>query len=268
MARQDKSIFAGIKHLEMVLDELCTMSPLRHFIGLETLTLCGCGIMSLAGLDSCVHLTKLWLNQNQIDELPGLVNCKKLEELYLCSNNLHILGSNLLGLEKLKILWVADNKITSLKGLNYVPQLIEVNAAQNQIETIGGTLENNLKLQSLTLAGNRIAKFREIEEMTALPALVDLNFADPDFGENPICSLCNYWTFILYHLPNLKTFDKFCISEEAQKQAESTYLKKHLYYSMRIKTVQRQGVDAFRWAQSLKNDFLGEVCKLFIFMIY
>ena len=28
---------------------------------------------------------------------------------------------------------------------------------------------------------------------------------------------------------------------------------------MRIKTVQRQGVDALRWAQSLKTDFLGEV---------
>lgn len=236
----------------MVLEDLVLMTPLRYFPNLKSLTLCGTSISTICGLDGCVNLRKLWLNENMIEEFPGLDKCRKLEEIYMCSNRLTVLGSNLLGMSELKILWVADNQLTSLRGLNYVPQLQELNVAKNQITCIGGTLENNMALTTITLAGNQIYKFSEVEELTALPHLSELNFADPDWGDNPICSLCNYWTYILYHLPQLDVFDKFRISRESQKQAESTYLKKHLYYSMRIKTVQRQGVDALRWATNLK----------------
>ena len=244
--------------VEMVLDELYVMTPLRHFQDLTSLTLCGAGIEKIEGLERCKRLKKLWLNENNLESLLGLSDCRDLEELYVCSNEITSVATAFFGLSQLKILWLAENRIKSIKGLHHCPDLQELNVARNNISCLGGALENNLKLKTLTIAGNKLAKFHEVEEITALPELRQLNFSDPDWGDNPICSLCNYWTYILYHHPHLQIFDKFNISPEALRQAESTYLKKHLYYNMRIKTVQRQAVDAFRWSHNIKNELLQE----------
>lgn len=36
--------------------------------------------------------------------------------------------------------------------------------------------------------------------LTVLPKLVDLCFADPNWGECPLAGLCNYQTYVLYTL--------------------------------------------------------------------
>ena len=51
--------------------------------------------------------------------------------------------------------------------------------------------------------------------------------------------LFNQKTFILYHLPNITQLDMLSISEEAKQYAEATFMKKKMYYNMRIKTMQR-----------------------------
>jgi hypothetical protein len=66
-----------------------------------------------------------------------------------------------------------------------------------------------------------------------------LAFYDPHFGENPICNLCNYQTYVLYHLRNITKLDTLSISEEAKAFAESTLMRKKMYYNMRIKTIKR-----------------------------
>lgn len=50
-----------------------------------------------------------------------------------------------------------------------------------------------------------------------------LAFYDPHFGENPICNLCNYQTYVLYHLRNIIKLDTLIISEEAKSFAEVIY---------------------------------------------
>lgn len=44
----------------------------------------------------------------------------------------------------------------------------------------------------------------EVLDLSRRSALTALSFADPDFGENPICALSNYSTYVLYHLPKLQ----------------------------------------------------------------
>lgn len=56
--------------------------------------------------------------------------------------------------------------------------------------------------------------------MNRLPGLRVLAFYDPHFGENPICNLCNYQTYVLYHLRNIYKLDTLIISEEAKSFAE------------------------------------------------
>jgi len=83
-----------------------------------------------------------------------------------------------------------------------------------------------------------------------------LTFSDPLYGENPICNLCNYQTFVLYHLPLLKWLDTLNISDDAKLFAEGTFMKKRMYYNMWIKTIQRNASNVLKLvkiAKKIKN---------------
>ena len=94
-------------------------------------------------------------------------------------------------------------------------------------------------LNDLNLSGNKICSFKEALNLNRLPNLKTLAFYDPHFGENPICNLCNYQTYILYHLRNIVKLDTLIINDDAKSFAEATFMKKKMYYNMRIKTMQR-----------------------------
>ena len=46
---------------------------------------------------------------------------------------------------------------------------------------------------------------------------------------------------MLFHLPKLRRLDTYFISEENKNSAETTFMKKRMYYNMRIKTIRRNG---------------------------
>lgn len=94
-------------------------------------------------------------------------------------------------------------------------------------------------LQDLNISGNKICSFKEALNLNRLPNLRVLAFYDPHFGDNPICNLCNYQTYVLYHLRNIIKLDTLIISDEAKSFAEGTFMKKKMYYNMRIKTMSR-----------------------------
>ena len=156
------------------------------------------------------------------------------------------MGSNKIkkirGLEKavnLEKLWLDDNKIEHIESLQNLSQLVELNLAANNIETIGIGLDGLVALKELNLSANRIGNFKEVLNLNRLPMLTSCNFLDPHYGENPICSLCNYQTYVLFHLPRLTRLDTMTVSDESKTFAETTFMKKRMYYNMRIKTIQR-----------------------------
>jgi hypothetical protein len=53
--------------------------------------------------------------------------------------------------------------------------------------------------------------------------------SDLHFGLNPVCKLCNYQTYVLYHLKQLRYLDSIPITDEGRSNAESTYAKKKMY---------------------------------------
>ena len=89
-------------------------------------------------------------------------------------------------------LWLDGNLIEHVDGLNSLVNLTELNLAMNHIESIGISLDNLKSIRDLNLSGNRIGSFKEILNLTRLPNLQYCSFSDPNYGENPICSLCNY----------------------------------------------------------------------------
>jgi Leucine-rich repeat (LRR) protein len=142
-----------------------------------------------------------------------------------------------------------------LENLDRLSSMKQLWIAGNQIEYIKTSLDSLTNLIDLNLSGNKIRSFKEALNLNRLPNLKILSFYDPHFGENPICNLCNYQTYVLYHLRNINKLDTLLISEDAKAFAESTYMRKKMYYNMRIKTMQRRYLHyvniAFRHSRNL-----------------
>lgn len=95
----------------------------------------------------------------------------------------------------------------------------------NKIELIGTGLDGLDNLEDLNLSGNRIGNFKELLNLNRLPNLRVTTFFDPHYGDNPICNLCNYQTYVLYHFPYLEKLDTLHISDDAKAFAEVTFMK-------------------------------------------
>ena len=93
-------------------------------------------------------------------------------------------------------------------------------------------------MEILNLANNKIGHFKEILNINRLPSLKCVYFSDPNFGENPICLVSNYQTFVLYHIPKVQVLDSMNISNDTKTFAEATFTKKRMFYNMKIKSNQ------------------------------
>lgn len=168
-----------------------------------------------------------------------------MKELYIDSNKLTKI-EGLDTLQSLKVLVLHSNQITHIENLKALTSVRKLSLARNKIHEIGSSLDRLGSLQELNLAGNLIGSFSEIRRLTHLKSLQVLYFNDPHFGDNPVCNLCNYHTYALFHLQFLDILDSIRLSEEATQLAEATFLKKQMYYNMRIKMCKRNTTNLLR----------------------
>lgn len=214
------------------------MDFIQHFYNLKELVLNNQGIQVMEGIDRLKQLEKCWLTHNYFDQIKNFDKLRNIRELYLGYNRI----TKTSGLEKcimLEKLWMDQNQIDTIVGLGSLERLEHVNFAGNQIESIGIGFDGLVSLSVLNLAANKIGNFKEVLNLNRLPCLSICTFNDPHYGDNPICNLCNYSTYVLYHLPRLYRLDTEMISDESKNFAEGTFMKKRMYYNMRIKTIQR-----------------------------
>ncbi|GLI61365.1 hypothetical protein VaNZ11_003728 [Volvox africanus] len=227
-----------VTHLEMFLHHYPRMEALHHFPALKTLALIHQELKVIEGLEGCPLLEKLWLQENEITTIQGLDSLHRLKELYLYSNHIsEIRGLN--KLTQLEVLWLSDNYISRIAGLDHLPILRELHLARNDIAFLGDGLSACSALTHLNLADNKIGSFKELRALAILPRLVDLCFSDPMWGDCPLAQLCNYQTFVLFVMPHLTSLDTLLLADEAKALAEATFLKKQMYYNMRVKTLRR-----------------------------
>ncbi|XP_035117929.2 leucine-rich repeat-containing protein 9 isoform X2 [Callithrix jacchus] len=236
MVRQEGS---DTSKLEMFFSGYPRIVGLSLFPNLTSLTIVAQDIKEISGLETCLQLKELWITECCIEKIEGLQECRNLEKLYLYFNKISKI-ENLEKLIKLKVLWLNHNTIKNIEGLQTLKNLKDLNLAGNLINSIGRCLDPNEQLERLNLSGNQICCFKELTNLTRLPCLKDLCLNDPQYKTNPVCLLCNYSIHILYHLPCLQRFDTLDVSAKQIKElADTTAMKKIMYYNMRIKTVQR-----------------------------
>ncbi|KAM9341102.1 leucine-rich repeat-containing protein 9 [Symphorus nematophorus] len=235
---------SNISSLEIFFSGFPRMVGLSFFPRLCQLTIVGQNIKHIEALECCPLLRELWVVQCHLTEISGLQNCLQLHKLYLYDNQ--ICEINNLELQiNLEVLWLNNNCITQIQGLNMLQNLKELNLADNNIEKIGHNLDPNASLQNLNLSGNKISSFKELTLLARLPYLRELALKDPTSTPNPVCLLCNYATHVLYHMPGLQRLDTYDVSSKQIKEAaESTVMKKMMYYNMRVRIAQRNLAEA------------------------
>lgn len=59
--------------------------------------------------------------------------------------------------------------------------------------------------------------------------------------------------YVLYQLPNLTSLDTLLLADETKQLAEATFLKKQMYYNMRIKTMHRNARNIIKLATEGKR---------------
>uniref|UniRef100_A0A8C2F5S7 Leucine rich repeat containing 9 n=1 Tax=Cyprinus carpio TaxID=7962 RepID=A0A8C2F5S7_CYPCA len=231
---------SGEMVLEMFFSGFPRMVGLSLFPRLSSLTIVGQSISSIQGLEYCPLLKELWVVECKLNEISGLHNCVHLQKLFLYDNNIQQI-TNLEMLVNLHVLWLNKNEISEIQGLNSLVNLKELNLADNAVETLGHCLDSNINLHNLNLSGNKISSFKELTHLARLPRLRHLSLKDPQSIPNPLCLLYNYYIHVLYHMPHLQRLDTYDISSKHLKDtAESTVLKKMMYYTMRVRYAQRQ----------------------------
>ncbi|KAI9104748.1 hypothetical protein DFS34DRAFT_575701 [Phlyctochytrium arcticum] len=217
---------------------LSKLAGFQHFPALQSMCIIAQDIDEIEALEACPSLEKLWICETGVTRIKNLQHLTELRELYLYGNRIQRI-EGLDYCQKLEKLWLSDNGISVLENLQRLSKLKVLHMGNNKIMSVGDALDENTNIEELNISGNLISSFREVLFFARLPKLTSLCLSDPNFADNPICSLCNYQTHVIYHLPKLRWLDTLEVTEESRRIINSTVMKKRMYYNMRIRTIKR-----------------------------
>ncbi|KAG2775133.1 hypothetical protein PC129_g6964 [Phytophthora cactorum] len=242
-----------VTSLDMFLGFWASMKSAMHFPALKELSIINQPtICELEGVAHCCNLEKLCITECGLTKIANLTNCTKLKELNLSSNRIRRL-ENLDSLVSLETLWVNQNQLERLDGLWRLTNLTQLWACRNRIDRIDTALNCCVNLTELNLADNKLSSFKGLLSLMNLDQLTVLILSDPHFGDNPVCRLCNYQTYLMCQLPRLGFLDAVELSARNKQIAEATMIKKKMYYNMRIKTIKRDVHSRIRHAEAIRN---------------
>ncbi|MBZ3887205.1 Leucine-rich repeat and guanylate kinase domain-containing protein [Sciurus carolinensis] len=206
--------FDGVLREEAVakaLHELGRSGPGTEQVYLN-LTLSGCDLIDVSILCGYVHLQKLDLSANKIEDLSCVSCMPYLLELNASQNKLTSFF-NFKPPKNLK----SNNYIENITGLEDLKALQNLDLSHNQITSLQG-LENHDLLEVINLEDNKIAELNEIEYIENLPILRILNLL-----RNPIQEKPEYWLFVIFMLLRLTELDQKKIKVEEKVSAVNKY---------------------------------------------
>ena len=161
----------------------------RHFDGdiprteLERIKYLDLGVKDIAtldGIEHCVNLTELHLNNNKITDLTLLASLTNLTVLDLSSNQISDL-TPLAGMTHLTVLYLGGNQIVDIRPLAGMTNLTNLRLGWNQIIDLT-PLAGVTYLKMLDLRHNWIEDISALEGLTSISGLyLDSNRLDIEF---------------------------------------------------------------------------------------
>lgn len=129
----------------------------------------GKGIRDLRGLEACVSLALLDLEDNDIADIDPIMELTRLQSINLAKNRIGDLTA-IKKLDRIQYLHLADNRIVDLEPLSGLRNLRTLYLSNNKVRDLSpiASLE---KIWSLSLDGNRVASLDPIRKMKWLSSL-------------------------------------------------------------------------------------------------
>lgn len=154
------------------------LSVIAFLSALDRLTLSGCGLSTVAGLEKAQNVTYLDLQNNTIRNLEPLSNMISLEELNLQQNALTSLSA-LSDLTALTWLDVSYNSLTSIAPIATCVKLTYLEAGNNSLTNLGA-VDNLSGLTHLGVSNNALTDVSSLSDCTAL---TELSIASNDISD-------------------------------------------------------------------------------------
>lgn len=170
----------------------------------------GKGIKNLKGLEACVSLRSIWLDNNEIEDLSPIKDLKLVQQLMLKNNKIKDIAP-LKELVKIQHLDLEGNQVEKIDSLSELSNMRSLYLGGNKIKDVS-VIANHKKIWSLYLQGNPVADLKPLSELRFLDHLDLSNTAVADLS--PIAGLTNLKRIML---ENTKVADLKVLVEMAQK---------------------------------------------------
>ena len=201
--------------MELFMHNVADASCLADYPNVRVLALHLQTIPRALGLAQMQQLQRLSMTECSLESIRGLESCVQLLHLDVSMNRIQLMDRRVLSkLPCLRSLWMSENSISLIEGLEHLPKLHTLWLARNSIRFLYDSLDRCTGLTELNLAATEMDNLKEISNLSRLRSLSSLVLSDPRFGESPVCSLCNYETYVLSRLQQLQRLDTLVVSDE------------------------------------------------------
>lgn len=129
----------------------------------------GKGIKSLEGLQHCVSVQEIDLENNEISDLKPLADLKLIQSLNLAGNKITSIEP-LAALSRIQYLELSRNAVSDIYPLSNMSNMRSLYLSENKIEKID-VIKALPKVWTLYLAGNPVKDFAPVGEMKWLSSL-------------------------------------------------------------------------------------------------
>ena len=185
-----------------------TVSSIGKLPMLKNLTLSGCGLSTVAGLEKAAALRYLDLSNNTLRNIDALGSMQALEEANL-SHNALVTAAPLSASKALTKLDISHNTIASTSSLSSMTALTELSISNNTLADLSG-MGNLSSLTHLDLSYNQLTG---VTELSACALLAKLDISNNQLTDiSALASLNNITelSFSYNQLTQIPQWDKSC----------------------------------------------------------
>ncbi|RCV29204.1 hypothetical protein SEVIR_5G471600v4 [Setaria viridis] len=212
---------ANLKWLSVIENKLVSLKGVE---GLSKLQVLNAGKNKLTKMDEVASLTSLGaliLNDNNISSICKLDRLQQLNTLVLSKNPIFAIGNALAKAKSMKKLSLSHCQIENIgSSLAACVELKELRLSHNKITTIPSDLAKNVKMLNLDLGNNLIERSSDLEVLSELRYLRNLNLQG-----NPISEKDSHVKKVKKLVPTLRILNAKPL--EASSKSDNRYEKEN-----------------------------------------
>ncbi|KAK9727031.1 hypothetical protein RND81_05G253600 [Saponaria officinalis] len=193
----------NLKWLCVQQNQLHTLKGIEY---LTNLTVFNAGKNKLRSMDEVKNLLKLRaliLNDNEITSISGLDQLTELNTLVLSRNPISKIGNSLTKLKSIIKISLSSCHLDAIdSSIKACTELEQLRLSHNDIKTLPAELGCNKKLQILDIGNNMLSRWSDLEALSSLRSLKNLNLLG-----NPIAEKAKLLKKINKLAPSLQIFN-------------------------------------------------------------